>query len=34
MRTRRDIPTRPVFHGWLVSLAELADVNRAAQASE
>lgn len=34
MRTRRDIPTRPVFHVWLESLATLADVNRAAQTPE
>jgi hypothetical protein len=32
MRTRRDIPTRDAFHGWLETLTRLADVNRAAQA--
>jgi hypothetical protein len=31
MRTRRDIPSRSVFQGWLDALAKLADVNRAAQ---
>ena len=32
MRTRRDIPTRPVFHDWLEALHALADVNRSKQA--
>lgn len=32
MRTRRDIPTAPVFRGWLETLYNLADVNRSAQA--
>jgi hypothetical protein len=32
MRTRRDIPTQPVFHDWLEALYRLADVNRSAQA--
>lgn len=34
MRTRRDIPSRDTFHGWLDSLTRLADLNRAAQATE
>ncbi len=34
MRTRRDIPARPVFHEWLEALHALADVNRSKQASE
>ena len=32
MRTRRDIPTQPMFHDWLEGLYILADVNRSAQA--
>jgi hypothetical protein len=34
MRTRRDIPTQPVFHEWLESLYRLANVNRSAQARD
>jgi hypothetical protein len=32
MRTRRDIPTRLVFHDWLEALHAFADVNRSIEA--
>jgi hypothetical protein len=32
MRTRRDIPSQPVFHNWLEGLYKIADINRSAQA--
>ena len=31
MRTRRDIPTQPVFHEWLEALYAIANVNRLEQ---